>query len=130
MRQGCLLRPLLFNTLFATIPLYSLERFSEDADILASLAYFQEQPSIFCPETAPLECARSAIWGMLYTDDVCFVSRSSRRGLERMVEVLVKVFGVFCLLISESKTGAIYMPIPRAPATQIVLHTLRGNSTT
>ena len=34
------------------IPLVSLGQFSEDADILASLAYFQEQPSKVCPETA------------------------------------------------------------------------------
>ena len=34
--------------------------------------------------------------------------------------VLVKVFGAFCL-ISESKTGTMWMLIPRAPATEICL---------
>ena len=114
-----MLSPLLFNILFATTLLVVLERCTEDADILASLAKFQEQPSKCRPETAP-ECTRSA-WGMVCTDDVCIVSRSPR-GLERMMMVLVKVFGEFGLPISDSKTETMYIPISRAPATQIVFH--------
>ena len=71
------------------------------------------------PETA-LECVRRAIWGMLYADDACIVSRSTR-GLGRMMAVLVEVFGAFGLTISESKTETMCMPIPRAPATKILV---------
>ena len=80
LRQRCMISPLLFNVLFAAILLVALQRFSEEADILADLAHLQEQPSKAGPETA-LECSWRAIWGMLYTDDACIVSRSSR-GLE------------------------------------------------
>ena len=39
--------------------------------------------------------------------------------------VFVEGFGAFVLIISESKTETMCMPIPRAPATQIVLNTTR-----
>ena len=55
---------------------------------------------------------------MLYADDACIVSRSTR-GLGRMMAVFVEVFGAFGLTISESKTETMCMPIPRAPATKI-----------
>ena len=108
--QGCVLFPLLFNVFFAAMLFVALERFSEDADILADLAHLQEQSSKVGPETA-LECVRRSIWGMLYADDVCIVSRSPR-GLKRMMAVFAEVFGAFGLTMC--------MPIPRTPATQIV----------
>ena len=116
-RQGCVLPPLLFNLFFAAIVLVILliEIFSEDADILADLAHLEEQPSKLGLETA-LECVRRAIWGMLYADDACIVSRSPR-GLERMMVVFVEIFGAFGLTVSESKTETMCIPIPRAPAT-------------
>ena len=49
------------------------------------------------------------------------VSRSPR-GLGRMMAVFVEVFGTFGLIISESKTETMCMPIPCAPATKIVFH--------
>ena len=107
---------LLFNVFFAAILLVKLERFSEDAKVLADLVHLQEQPSKFRPETA-LERMRRAIWGMLYVD-ACTVSRSPR-GLGRMMAVFVEVFGAFGLTILESKTETMCMPIPRAPVTQI-----------
>ena len=39
-----------------------------------------------------------------------------------MMAVFVEVSGAFDLTISESKTETIFMPIPRAPATQIVFN--------
>ena len=54
----------------------------QDSGILADLIHLQEeQSSKVGPETA-LECVRRAIWGMLYADDACIVSRSPR-GLGR-----------------------------------------------
>ena len=58
---------------------------------------------------------------MLYADDACIVSRSSR-GLERMMVVCVEFFGAFGLTLSESKMETMRMPIPRAPSTQIVFN--------
>ena len=120
LRQGYILSPLLFNVFFAAIPFVVLERFSKDEGILADLIHLQEQPSKVGPETA-LEYVRRAIWGMLYADDACIVSRSPR-GLGRMMVVFVEVFGTFGLTISESKTETVCMPIPRAPATNTVFN--------
>ena len=39
-----------------------------------------------------------------------------------MMAVFVEVFGTFGLTISESKTGTMCMPIPRAPATKRVFN--------
>ena len=122
LRQGCVLSPLLFNVFFAAKIFVELERFSKDAGILADLIHLQEQPTKIGPETA-LECVRRAIWGMLFADGACIVSRSPR-GLGRMMAVFAEVFDTFGLTISESKTETMCMPIPRAPAT-----TPRGNST-
>ena len=102
LRQGCVLSPLLFNIFFAAALLVALQRFSEDPDILADLVHLQEQPAKVGQETA-MECVRRAVWGMLYADDACIVSRSPQ-GLERMMATLVDVFGAFGLTISEKKT--------------------------
>ena len=77
-----MLSPLLLNVFFAVVLLVALERLSENADILAGLAHLQEEPSKVGPEMA-LECARRAICGILYTDDIRIVSRSPR-GLESL----------------------------------------------
>ena len=120
LRQGCVLFPRLLNVFFAAILFVVLERFSKDAGILADLIHLQEQPSKVGPETV-MESVRRAIWGMLYADDACIVSRSPR-GLARMMAVFVKDFDTFGLTISESKTETMCMPIPRAPATKIVFN--------
>ena len=122
LRQGCVLSPLMFNVFFAAILLVALERFSKDAGILADLIHLQEQPSKVGPETAP-ECVRRIILGMLYADGACIVSRSPR-GLGRMMAVFVEVFGTFGLVISESKTETMCMPILRASATKLVFNAM------
>ena len=106
MRAG----PLLFNIFFAAILRVALQRFSEDADILADLVHLKEQSGKVGPETA-LECVRRAVWGMLYADDACIVSQLPR-GLELMMAVIVKVCGAIGLTVSEKKTETMQMPIP------------------
>ena len=112
----------LYNVFSAAILVVTLERFSEDADILVDLGHLQEQLSNVGPgATLDIVCLRRDISGMLYTDDVCIVSRSPH-GLERMMAVFAEVFGAIGLTISESKTETMCMPIPRAPATQVVFN--------
>ena len=55
-----MLAPLLFNIFFAAMLLVALQRFSEDADILADLVHLKEQPGKVGPETA-LACVRRAV---------------------------------------------------------------------
>ena len=97
-----------------------IERFSKDSDIRADLIYLQEQPSKVGPETTP-EYLWCVIWGMLCAGDACIVSRSPC-GLGRMLAVFVEVFGTFGVNISQNKTENMCMPIPCAPATQIVFN--------
>ena len=68
-----------------------------------------------------LECVRRAVWGMLYADDACIVSRSPR-GLELMMAVIVKVCGAFGLTVSEKKTETMQMPIPHGLVTPITIN--------
>ena len=70
-----MLSPLSLNIFFAAVLLVTLERFSEDPDILADLIYLQEQLAKVGPETT-MECVRRAVWGMLYAYDAFVVSRS------------------------------------------------------
>ena len=41
--------------------------------VLQKLVHLQEQPWETRPEP-PIDCARRAIWGMLYADDACIVA--------------------------------------------------------
>ena len=120
LRQRCVLSPLLFNVFFAAILLVARERFSKDADILANRIHLQERPSKTGPETA-LKYVRRSIWGVLYADVACIVSRSPR-GLGPMMAVVVEGFVTFGLTISESKTETMCIPIQRAPATKKVFN--------
>ena len=105
-----MISPLLFKLSFAAVLTVTLQRFSEDPDILADLVHHREQPAKVGPETA-LECGRRAVWGMLYAEDACVVSRSPQ-GIERMMATLVFVFSAFGLTVSEYKTETMSLPIP------------------
>ncbi|CAM9628390.1 unnamed protein product [Ascophyllum nodosum] len=52
-----------------------LQRFSEDTVILAELMHLKEPPMSMQSESA-MDYVRRAVWGMLYADDACIVSRS------------------------------------------------------
>ena len=79
------------------IRLVALERFSKDADKLASLMLLQEQPLKVGPETA-LEYVRRSVGGMLYNVDA-WIGLWLPRELGRMVAIFVEVFGTHYLVI-------------------------------
>ena len=90
--QGYVLSPLLFNVFFAAVLRIALERFSRNTDILGDLVHLDESPKGMVSETA-LDVGMCAVWGMLYADDGCIVSRSPR-GTAKTMSVFVEVIGV------------------------------------
>ena len=117
LRQGCVLSPLLFNTLFAAVLNVVLQRFSEEPAILAELVHLKDSSTSMRPEPA-MDYVRRAVWGMLYANDACIVSRSSQ-GLAKMVEVIVEICRVFSLTLPAKKTETMCMPPPRTPRTMV-----------
>ena len=116
-RQGCVLSWLLFNIFFAAVLNVVLQRFSEDPPILAELVHLQEPSTSMGPEPA-MDYVRRAVWGMLYADDACIVSRSPQ-GLAKMMEVIVEVCRAFALTVSAKKTETMRIPPPRTPRTMV-----------
>ena len=102
LRQGCVLSPLLFNIFFAAVLNVVLQRFNEELAILAELVHLKEPSTSMGPEPA-MDYVRRAVWGMLYADDACMVSRSPQ-GLAKMMEVIVEVCRAFALAVSAKKT--------------------------
>ena len=100
-RQGCALSPLLFNIFFVAVLSVVLQRFSEDPAILAELVHLKEPSTSIGPDPA-IDYVRRAVWGMLYADDACIVSRSPQ-GLAKMMEVIVEVCRAFALIVSAKK---------------------------
>ena len=83
-----------------------------------------------------MDYVRRAVWGMLYADDACIVSRSPQ-GLAKMMEVVVEVSRAFALTVSAKKTEIMCMPprVHRRRAsrssraniqTSAIVHLLRG----
>ena len=108
---------LLFDIFFAAVLTVVLQRFSEEPAILAELAHLKEPPTSMGPEPA-MDYVRRAVWGMLYADDACIVSRSPQ-GLAKMMEVIVEVCRAFALTVSAKKTETMCMPPPRTPWTMV-----------
>ena len=117
LRQGCVLSPLLFNIFFAAVLNVALQRFSKEPTILAELMHLKEPSTSMGPEPA-MDYVRRAVWGMLYADDACTVSRSPQ-GLAKMMEVIVEVCRAFALTVSAKKTETMCMPPPRTPRTMV-----------
>ena len=117
LRQGCVLSLLLFNISFAAVLNVVLQRSSEEPAILAELVHLKEPSTSMGAEPA-MDYVRRAVWGMLYADDACIVSRSPQ-GLAKMMEVIVEVCRAFALTVSAKKTETMRMPPPRTPRTMV-----------
>ena len=94
-----------------------LQRFSEGPAILAELVHLEEPSTSMGPGPA-MDYVRRAMWGMLYADGACIVSRWTR-GLAKIMEVIVEVCRAFALTVSVKKTETICMPPPRTPRTMV-----------
>ena len=117
LRQGCVLSPLLFNIFFVAVLNVVLQRFSEEPAILAERVHLKKPSTSMGPELA-MEIVRRAVWGMLYADDACIVSRSPQ-GLAKMMEVIVEVCRAFALTVSAKKTEIMCVPPPCTPRTMV-----------
>ena len=95
----------------------SHQRFSAEPAILAELVHLMEPSTSMGPEPA-MDYVRRAVWGMLYADDACIVSRSPQ-GLAKMMEVIVEVCRAFALTVSAKKMETMCMPPPRTPRTMV-----------
>ena len=102
LRQGCALSALLFNIFFAVVLTVVLQRFSEDAIILAEMVHLKEPPTWMGPEPT-MDCVCRAVWSMLYANDACIVLQSPQ-GLAKMMKVIVEVCRAFALTVSAKKT--------------------------
>ena len=105
------LSTLLYNIVFAAVLTGVLQRFSEDTVILAEMVHLEEPPTSMGPEPA-MNYVRRAMWGMLYADDPCIVSRSPL-GPAKMTEVIGEVCRAFALAVSAKKADTMCMPPPR-----------------
>ena len=117
LRHRCVLSPLLFNIFFAAVLAVVLQIFSEDTVMLAELGHLKEPSTSMGPEPA-VDYVRRAVWGMLYADDACIVSRSPQ-GLAKIMEAIVEVCRAFALTVSAKKTETMCMPPPRPPRTMM-----------
>ena len=117
LRQGCVLFPLSFNLFFAAMLTVVLQSFSENMVIFSKIVHLKEPPTSMGLKPA-MDCVRRAMWGKLYADDACIVSRSPQV-LGKMVEVFVEVCGAFALTVSAKKTDIMYMPPPRKSRTMV-----------
>ena len=117
LRQGCVLSPLLFNIFFPAVLNVVLQRFSEESAILAELMHLKEPSTSMGPEPV-MDYVRRAVWGILYADDACIVSRSPQV-LTKMMEVYVEVCRAFASTVSAKKTETMCMPPSRTPRTMV-----------
>ena len=117
LRQENVLSPLLFIIFFAAVPTVVLRSPSEDTVILAELVHLKEPPTLMGPERV-MDYVRSAVWGMLYADDIYIGSRLLQ-GLANMVELTVEVRRAFALTASAQKTETMCTPPPRTLRTMV-----------
>ena len=109
--------PLLFNIFFGAVLTLALQRFSEDAIILAKLVHRKGQPTSMGPVPA-MDYVRRAMWVILYADEACIVSRSPQ-GPDIMMEVIGEVCRALALTVSAKKTETMRVSPPHTPRTMM-----------
>ena len=117
LRQGCVISPPLLYILFAVVLTVVLQRFSEDTAILSELVHLKEPPTSMGPEPA-MDYIHRAVWGMLYVDYACIVSRSPQ-GLIKRMEVILEVCQPFAFTVPAKKTETTRMSPPCKPRTMM-----------
>eukprot|EP00752_Nemacystus_decipiens_P018192 g16322.t1 len=108
LRQGCNLAPLLFNLFFAAMLLVCVDEFAADTRIMEDMVMIGKAGAARKKgrrggKTGTVILDAEALWGMLYAYDAGIVSRSPE-SFEKMMSVIVRVAGLFGLLVSEPKT--------------------------
>ena len=93
LRQGYVLSPPLFSIFFAAVLTVVLQRFSKDTVILAELVHLK-QPATPIGTKPAMDYVCRTVWGILYADDACIVSRLPQ-GLAKMMEIIVEVCRAF-----------------------------------
>ena len=97
---------------------YNASREPSDT-LLGSQPCTQTRSVYYTPYPEPaMDYVRRAVWGMLYADDACIVSRSPQ-GLAKMMEVIVEFCRAFALTVSAKTTETMCMPPPRTPRTMV-----------
>ena len=136
LRQECVLSPLLFNIFFAAVLNVVLQRFSEEPGILAELVHLKEPSTSVGPEPA-MDYVRRSVWGMLYADDACIVSRSPQ-GLAKMLHYRRSLPSIRVNRVGEEDRYHVYAPTAYTAdddanrssranlQTRAILHLLRG----
>ena len=118
LRQECVLSPLLCNPFFTAVLTAILQRFSENTVIFPELVHLKEPPTSMGPESA-IDYVNHAVWGMLYADDTCIVSRLPR-GLAKMIKVIVELsLLAVALTVSVKRIYIMCMPPPRTTLTMM-----------
>ena len=102
LRQGCNLAPLLFNLFFAAMLMVAVDEFSGDEQVMTDMVKIRSKVTEGKGKNAKVVEAVKSLWGMLYADDAGIVSRSPG-SLEKMMSAIVRVAGLFRLMVSEPK---------------------------
>ncbi|CAB1107589.1 unnamed protein product [Ectocarpus sp. CCAP 1310/34] len=114
LRQGCNLAPLLFNLFFAAMLMVAVAEFDKDPKVTADMVKIGTQVEYTgkkgrsAGKKTTVVTDAEALWAMLYADDAAIVSRSPE-SLEKMMSVIVRVAGLFGLMVSEPKTEIMCM---------------------
>ena len=108
----CVVATLLFSFCFAAVIIVVLQKFAEDPLIVSDTVYLDDAPKD--EDDRPwvkgaLEMVRRAVWGTLYADDAGVVSVSPRRGLTRMIDVIVVAYHKMRLTVSKKKIEAMHL---------------------
>ncbi|CAB1098869.1 unnamed protein product [Ectocarpus sp. CCAP 1310/34] len=114
LRQECNLAPLLFILFFAAMLMVAVAEFDKDPKVTADMVKIGTQVEYTgkkgrsAGKKTTVVTDAEALWAMLDADDAAIVSRSPE-SLEKMMSVVVRMAGLFGLIVSEPKTDIMCM---------------------